>query len=93
MNMQLFTLPPYRISPGRYLVDSDVSAGYRSLQRSPGSPHCVGIQGMRPERCVQICRAVQSRWKDGLSRSLMHIADQVFSEAVSVKRECLFEGQ
>ena len=48
---------------------------------------------MRPERCVQICRAVQSRWKDGLSRSLMHIADQVFSEAVSVKRECLFEGQ
>ena len=40
MNMQLFTLPPYRISPGRYLVDSDVSAGYRSLQRSL-DPHIV----------------------------------------------------
>ena len=48
---------------------------------------------MRPERYVQICWAVQSRWSDGLSRSLMHVADQVFSEPVSVKRELLFEGQ
>ena len=48
---------------------------------------------MRPERCVQICWAVQSRWKDGLPRLLMHVADQVFSEAVSVKRERLVEGQ
>ena len=48
---------------------------------------------MRPERCVQICWAVQSRWKDGLSRSLMHLADQLFSEAESVKCERLFEGQ
>ena len=31
--------------------------------------------------------------KTALSRSLMLVADPVFSEAVSVKRERLFEGQ
>ena len=48
---------------------------------------------MRPERCVQIAGPFSPDGKTALSRSLMLVVDQVFSEAGSVKRERLFEGQ
>ena len=32
----------------------------------------TGLWGIGPERVVQICWAVHSRWKDGLCRSFVH---------------------